>query len=328
VLEEREDHPTPGLLRLRARGVPVFVAPAAGAHDPEITVRAILDAINRDPPEAVLFVNAIWEHKILLADALYDTRLVDASPGEMYFASMERYFARPRPGLPYASAREYGARLAAVVVKYTAEAARAAEVTGANVVVVPNGVPLGPIARRGDGPVLVLGTAARIAPQKKLEELVYAFRHAHPKMPPYVVRVAGAPERGAGAYHDELKALARGLPFEWLGERDDASWTEGLDAFVMISEPEGCPNASLEAMSAGLAVLATDAGGASEQVEDAVTGRLTLRGDPRALGDAIADLARDRARLEAWGRAGRERAERLFGEARMIDDYTRVLGLS
>ena len=39
----------------------------------------------------------------------------------------------------------------------------------------------------------------------------------------------------------------------------------GLDVFAMISEPAGCPNASLEAMAAALPVVATNVGGACEQ---------------------------------------------------------------
>jgi glycosyltransferase involved in cell wall biosynthesis len=178
---------------------------------------------------------------------------------------------------------------------------------------------------------LILGTSARIAPQKKLEELILALRLANPRMPAYVVRIAGAPERGSEAYAEDLKARARaeGVPIDWLGEREDIDAFLGdVDLFVMISEPAGCPNASLEAMSAGLAVVATDVGGASEQVDDRVTGRLAPRADARALADAIVEAASDRERLAAWGGAGRARAERLFGMERMIDDYARVIGLA
>jgi glycosyltransferase involved in cell wall biosynthesis len=332
VLEEREDHPTPGLAALRAAGVPVLVAPAAGEHDPEVTARAVIELLDEAPPAAVLFVNAIFEHKLLVADAAWDVPVFDASPGEMFFASMDRWFARPRPGLPYTSPRDYGARLAGVVVKYHGEAARAAEALGAPVHVVPNGVPLrGRPARRdaGDGRrPIVVGTAARIAPQKMLDQLVDALRHAHARLPTYVVRVAGGMERGCEDHAPELRARAEGLPFEWLGERQDVgAFLDGLDVFAMISEPAGCPNASLEAMAAGLPIAATNHGGAAEQIEDGVTGRLVPRGDARALGDAIVELARDPALRATMGDAGRARAEQMFGVERMLDDYARVLGL-
>ena len=52
-------------------------------------------------------------------------------PGEMYYTSFARYFARPRPGLPYRDLHEYGARLAGVIVKYAGEAPGAATRLGA-----------------------------------------------------------------------------------------------------------------------------------------------------------------------------------------------------
>ena len=57
----------------------------------------------------------------------------------------------------------------------------------------------------------------------------------------------------------------------------------------MISEPAGCPNASLEALAAGVPVVATDVGGASEQIVDGVTGRLVARRDAAALAEAIVE---------------------------------------
>ncbi len=329
TLEERDDHPTPGLVALRAAGIEVLAAPMASAHDPGDTADAVAAFCDRAPPDALLFVNAICEHKVLLADRLYDVPIFDASPGEMYFASMERYFARPRPGLPYSSPRDYGARLAGAIVKYEGEATRARDALGAPVHVIPNGVPLDtarPRASRDD--VLVLGTSARIAPQKKLEELLRALRSAAPSMPRFVMRIAGAPEHGAEDYAEGLRREAEGLPIEWLGETDDISaFLATLDLFVMVAEPAGCPNASLEAMAAGLPVVATDVGGASEQVVDGENGRLVARGDEEALSRALVDGACDRERLAVWGRAGRARAARLFDVERMIDDYARVLGV-
>jgi glycosyltransferase involved in cell wall biosynthesis len=330
VLQEPPAHPTPGRLALLAAGVAVFAAPPPEEAEPAIAVAALLEWLDADPPAVVLLWNALAQHKLLLADALLDVPVFDVSPGEMYFESLERYLARPRPGLPYRCGRDYGARLAGVIVKYRGEAELAARALGAPVHVIPNGVPLPPIipSRRvieGDA-CLVIGTAARVSPRKRLENLLAGVRRAHPRMPPYVLRVAGGVERGCDDYAAELHRLAEGLPVEWVGEADDVGpFLADLDLFAMISEPAGCPNASLEAMAAGLPVVATDFGGTSEQVADGITGRLVPPRDVGALAEALVELANDPRLRRACGAAGRARAEALFDVRRMVADYRRVL---
>jgi glycosyltransferase involved in cell wall biosynthesis len=327
VLEEEEAYPTPGRRALVQAGIPVRVLPRAGTGDPADAVARLLESIDDDPPQAVLLWNVIPEYKILLADGLLDIPLFDVSPGEMYYASLERYFLRPRPGLPYRSATDYGARLAGVIVKYRAEAAQAARTLEAPVHVIPNGVPLDVrprVTRPVDGR-LVIGTLARISPQKKLEDLLAAVRQAEGRLPPYLLRIAGGVERGAEAYAKELKRRAEGLCVQWVGEvADDRPFLQGLGLFALVAEPAGCPNASLEAMAQGLAVVATDVGGMAEQVEDGVTGRLTPRGDVAALANALVEMAGDPQRRTRYGAAGRARAETLFDLQRMIADYRRV----
>jgi glycosyltransferase involved in cell wall biosynthesis len=97
-----------------------------------------------------------------------------------------------------------------------------------------------------------------------------------------------------------------------------------LDLFVMISEPAGCPNASLEALATGLPVIATDFGGASEQIERGVSGLLTPRGDAAALADAIVAAARDPTLRARLGENGRRRVEERFSLERMVADYLRI----
>ncbi len=84
------------------------------------------------------------------------------------------------------------------------------------------------------------------------------------------------------------------------------------DAFVQASrvladgDRDGIPNALLEAMAAGLAVVATCVGGIPEVIADGVTGLLVAPEDPGALADALGRLADDpalRARLGAGARA-------------------------
>lgn len=326
VLEEDEAFPTPGRRALVQAGIPIRVLPKAGTTDPAGAVAQLLESIDADPPQAVLLWNVIPEYKVLLADGLLDIPLFDVSPGEIYYVSLARYFQRPRPGLPYRSGPDYGARLAGVIVKYRAESAQAARTLGAPVHVIPNGVPLdnpAPAPRPADGR-LVIGTLARVSPQKKLEDLLAAVRLVQGRLPPYVLRIAGGVERGAGTYAAELQRQADGLCVEWVGEVDDRPFLRGLDLFALVAEPAGCPNASLEAMAQGLAVVATDVGGMAEQVEDGVTGRLTPRGDVAALADALVELAGDPQRRARYGAAGRARAEALFDVRRMVADYRRV----
>ncbi|AKT43338.1 uncharacterized protein CMC5_075700 [Chondromyces crocatus] len=329
VIEEQAAYPTPGRTALEQAGIPVFVAPRAGAHDPLHTARVVAAHVDAEPTAAVMFWNAIPEHKILITDLLHHVPVFDVSPGEMYFASLERYFRRPRPGMPYIDARDYGARLAGVVVKYGAEAQRAADVLGAPVHVIPNGivVPASPPARRSekapDAP-LIVGTLARIGPDKKLEQLIEAAALADARMPPWELWIAGAPERGAEAYAATLQTMARGLPVRWVGEQAAAPFLADLDLFALVAEPAGCPNASMEAMASGLAVVATDVGGMAEQVTHEETGLLVPRGDVSALADALIRLAGDAASRAAMGLASHRRAAAHLDMGTMVRRYAQL----
>ena len=114
VLQEEVGHPTPGAGSCANPGVPVVAVPPPASMDAEEAVREILMHLSEDPPQAVVFWNLIASYKVLLADALLDTAVFDVSPGEMYFRSLDEYFANPRPGVPYRTAAEYGRRLSGV----------------------------------------------------------------------------------------------------------------------------------------------------------------------------------------------------------------------
>ncbi|HEY3900672.1 MAG TPA: glycosyltransferase [Chthoniobacter sp.] len=329
VLEENPTVSTQGRAALIAAGIPVLAVPPPSVMDGPDAVNLLLEAILADRPKAVLLWNVIPLLKVLLADSLLDIPLFDVSPGEMYFASLARYFANPRPALPCGNAREYGARLAGVVVKYEAEAEQARQILGSPVRVIPNGLALAPSLNRiRSNGVFVLGTAARLSPDKRLGDLLDAVCLAAPRLPRFVLRVAGGVERDSADHARELRRAARGLPIEWCGELPDTrEFLADLDLFVMISEPSGCPNASLEALAAGVPVVATDVGGASEQIVDGVTGRLVPRRDTAALAEAIIDLAHNAQRRAAFSTAGRAHVREHFSLERMVDAYTAFCNL-
>jgi glycosyltransferase involved in cell wall biosynthesis len=81
---------------------------------------------------------------------------------------------------------------------------------------------------------------------------------------------------------------------------------------VIPSLEEGFGIPAAEAMGCGVPVVASDAGGLPEVVEDGVTGRVVPKGDSEALADAIAGLLADDALRARMGAAAVERARRLF----------------
>ena len=119
--------------------------------------------------------------------------------------------------------------------------------------------------------------------------------------------------------------MSEGLPVEWVGEtRDICGFHAGCDGFVMISDPAGCPNASMEALASGLPVIATDVGGASEQVIDGVNGFLVPKRDVAALARAMVEMAGDASRRDAMSEAAREHIRRHFTVERMTEDYLQL----
>ena len=95
--------------------------------------------------------------------------------------------------------------------------------------------------------------------------------------------------------------------------------------FVFPSIIDQAPNAVLEAMSAGLPVIALDVSALGEMVLDGVTGRLVPPSDDAALSAAIAELLRDPQRRMVMGAAGRAHAETSYDAAKATSQLLAVL---
>ena len=90
--------------------------------------------------------------------------------------------------------------------------------------------------------------------------------------------------------------------------------------FLLTSDYEGLPYTVLEAMAAGVPVVATRVGGVPEQVVDGETGFLFEPGDPAAAAAAVERILADPEGAVRLGEAGRERVRREFGLERMVGE--------
>ena len=140
---------------------------------------------------------------------------------------------------------------------------------------------------------------------------------------------------GDGILNEELCRLAQdsgiGERVVMLGHREDTpELLQAMDMFVLPSLHEGIPMALLEAMAAGLPVIATRVGGIPEVIEDRVSGILVEPGDPDGLALMCRRLMHDAVSAERLGQAARARVEERFSSGTMAADvancYRRLVG--
>jgi glycosyltransferase involved in cell wall biosynthesis len=134
---------------------------------------------------------------------------------------------------------------------------------------------------------------------------------------------------GNGPRRAELEALAvsRGIGprVRFLGHADDVpGLLASSDLFVLASRSEAFPNSILEAMAAGLPIVATRVGGIVELVENQRTGVLVPPDDARALGHAMLDLIQWRSHAAALGRAARAEVASKYSFERMIAAFESI----
>ena len=111
VLQEKESMPSVGRTALMSAGISVLVLPPPDELDAESSMARLAEAIEADPPQAVLVWNVMPRHKLILSEVLIDTPLWDVSPGEMNFVSMARVFSAPNSVLlAFLESREFLAK--------------------------------------------------------------------------------------------------------------------------------------------------------------------------------------------------------------------------
>ena len=186
------------------------------------------------------------------------------------------------------------------------------------IAVVPNGVAVPPSLERRDLDLseVVIGTAAVLREGKGIDVLLRAFRRILEAEPQTALAIAGD-----GPLASRLRAQAETLgvagSVRWLGYREDVpALLASFDLFVHPTLFDALPTSVLEAMAAGLPVVASATGGIPEIITDGRDGLLVPPGDDAALAKAVIRLLLHRSLLREIGAAGRARVAAGFSEGR------------
>lgn len=172
----------------------------------------------------------------------------------------------------------------------------------------------------------VVGTVARLSPEKGIHHLL----HAHA-----ILRLRGLPMRlvlvGEGPQRCDLEMLARTLGIsttvEFMGYQEHVEkFLPTFDLFVLPSISEGIPLSLLEAMANGLPVVATNVGGIPEIVVHQESGILVPSGQPEALAQALEQLIQDPGEADRIAKNAECRIRERFGMTAMSEAYQHLYG--
>lgn len=200
---------------------------------------------------------------------------------------------------------------------------------------VPNGVPVNPAGRGSSLPtdIWTIGTVALFRPRKGLEVLLETVAKLKKYGVPVRLRAVGSFE--SADYEQQIHRRTQGLAIdnliEWVGFTQDVpSELAQCDLFVLPSLfGEGLPMVVLEAMAAGVPVVATRVEGVPEAIRNGEEGILVEPGDADALTDGVRLLVENgqawqRCRLQALERHAAEFSDQRMAE-QTADVYRQIL---
>ncbi len=197
----------------------------------------------------------------------------------------------------------------------------------APITVIPNGVDTErftpPADRLRPAAPLRLLCVGRLARQKGFRYALEALARSHA---PSVLRIVGdGPERPALEQQAAMLGIGRRVEFAGWAERSELpAHYRWADVLVLPSFAEGMANVVLEALAAGLPVIASDVYGNRDLVRTGENGLLVPPGDAGAIAAAIDRLAGDAALVRVMGRSSR-RAALACGWEQVAGQYHQVL---
>jgi glycosyltransferase involved in cell wall biosynthesis len=287
----------------------------------------------RTRADALLSMPLGWHASMAYGARLGGVRRVAAHVGNyptMSGAALRKFRAQVQLGRPATTALVCCSRYVqeGVVARFGVDPGETA--------VVYNGVPVAAFAARARA-------ARRQHKASRFRIGMVARLEAH-KDQPTLIRAAGRLARrgldcevwliGEGSRRCELEALIAG---EGLGDhvhllgmrRDVAELVGRIDLFVFATTPdEGLGIALIEAMAAGVPVVASDVGACREVLDDGALGLLVPPRDPLALADAIERVRHEPEAAAERAERARRKAFELFDAERMAAAYAGLLGLN
>lgn len=326
IISLREND-TPIVDGIRALGVPVVVLPFRRLFDPVWIPRTIR-----------FFKRQRFD---VVQTHLTYANIIGAFVGRVTGTPIVATLHNEKPDLPGSRQHAVRDRLEMLVLRHGAQrvvavghvVARAYQqrLGGCNLAVIPNAVedipPISPAERAtlrcevvGDETRPILIAIGRLSPQKGFDDLLTAFAAVREQHPAAALIIAGN-----GPLYDDLLAQRDALNLHshafLLGHRKDIlPLLRSCDMFVSSSHWEGTQRSMLEAMAAGLPVVATDVGDAARVVV-AETGLVVPPRDHNALVNAICSLLRDPLRMQAMGAAAEAHIKQHYHAAGWVDQH-------
>jgi glycosyltransferase involved in cell wall biosynthesis len=170
---------------------------------------------------------------------------------------------------------------------------------------------------------IVFICVGRLEQIKGHDVLLQAFKQLMPQRNVKLLIVGEGPCRT----EIEKQIVGSGLPdnVRMLGHRSDVPALLNLcDCFVLASRSEGLSCSIIEAMAAGLPVIATDVGGNRELVKDNVNGYLVPPGNADAMGHMMRDLLESESKRTMYGATSRQRAREQYSLKTMLRQYVDI----